>query len=40
VKLTIVMPVYNEAARVATAIKQVLEVDFPCEYELVIVDDG
>ncbi|MBX6751416.1 MAG: glycosyltransferase family 2 protein [Micromonosporaceae bacterium] len=39
-KLTIVMPVYNEAARVATAIKQVLEVDFPCEYELVIVDDG
>jgi len=40
VKLTIVMPVYNEAARVATAIKQVLEVDFPCEYELIIVDDG
>ena len=39
-KLTIVMPVYNEAARVATAIKQVLEVDFPCDYELVIVDDG
>ena len=39
-KLTIVMPVYNEAARVATAIKQVLEVDFPCEYELIIVDDG
>ena len=39
-KLTIVMPVYNEAARVATAIKQVLEVDFPCEYELVVVDDG
>jgi glycosyltransferase involved in cell wall biosynthesis len=40
VKLTIVMPVYNEAARVATAIKQVLEVDFPCEYELVVVNDG
>jgi glycosyltransferase involved in cell wall biosynthesis len=40
VKLTIVMPVYNEAARVAKAVKQVLEVDFPCEYELVIVDDG
>ena len=39
-KLTIIMPVYNEAARVATAIKQVLDVDFPCEYELVVVDDG
>jgi glycosyltransferase involved in cell wall biosynthesis len=40
VKLSIVMPVYNEAARVGTAIKQVLEVEFPCEYELVVVDDG
>jgi glycosyltransferase involved in cell wall biosynthesis len=40
VQLTIVMPVYNEAARVATAVKQVLEVEFPCPYELVIVDDG
>jgi glycosyltransferase involved in cell wall biosynthesis len=40
VQLTIVMPVYNEAPRVATAVKQVLEVDFPCDYELVIVDDG
>ena len=39
-KLTIVMPVYNEEARVGAAIKQVLEVDFPCDYELVIVDDG
>jgi glycosyltransferase involved in cell wall biosynthesis len=40
VKLSIVMPVYNEAQRVADAVKQVLEVDFPCEVELVIVDDG
>ncbi len=39
-KLSIVMPVYNEAARVADAVKQVLEVEFPCEIELVIVDDG
>ncbi len=39
-KLSIVMPVYNEAQRVADAVKQVLEVDFPCEVELVIVDDG
>jgi glycosyltransferase involved in cell wall biosynthesis len=40
VKLSIVMPVYNEARRVAEAVKQVLEVDFPCDYELVVVDDG
>ena len=40
VKLSIVMPGYNEAARGATAVKQVLEVEFPCEYELVVVDDG
>jgi glycosyltransferase involved in cell wall biosynthesis len=40
VKLTIIMPVYNEEARVGEAIKQVLEVEFPCDYELVVVDDG
>jgi glycosyltransferase involved in cell wall biosynthesis len=40
VKLSIVMPVFNEAARVAEAVKQVLDVDFPCEVELVVVDDG
>jgi glycosyltransferase involved in cell wall biosynthesis len=40
VKLSIVMPVYNEADRVAEAVKQVLEVDYPCEVELVVVDDG
>jgi glycosyltransferase involved in cell wall biosynthesis len=40
VKLSILMPVYNEEARVATAVKQVLDVGYPCETELVIVDDG
>jgi len=40
VKLSIVMPVYNEAKRVADAVKQVLEVDYPCDIELVVVDDG
>ncbi|MBA3490224.1 MAG: glycosyltransferase family 2 protein [Longispora sp.] len=39
-KLSILMPVYNEEARVADAIKQALNVDYPCEIELVIVDDG
>jgi glycosyltransferase involved in cell wall biosynthesis len=40
VKLSIVMPVYNEERRVAEAVKRVLEVEYPCDYELVIVDDG
>jgi glycosyltransferase involved in cell wall biosynthesis len=40
VKLSIVMPVYNEERRVAEAVKHVLEVDFPCDVELVVVDDG
>jgi dolichol-phosphate hexosyltransferase len=40
VKLSIVMPVYNEAERVAEALKQALAVDYPCEVELVVVDDG
>jgi glycosyltransferase involved in cell wall biosynthesis len=39
-KLSILMPVYNEEVRVADAVKQALAVDFPCETELVIVDDG
>jgi glycosyltransferase involved in cell wall biosynthesis len=40
VKLSILMPVYNEAATVQTAIKRVLDVDFPCPVELVVVDDA
>jgi glycosyltransferase involved in cell wall biosynthesis len=40
VKLSILMPVFNEEARVAAAVKQVLAVDYPCEIELVVVDDG
>ncbi len=39
-KLSILMPVYNEEGRVADAVKQALDVDYPCEVELVIVDDG
>jgi dolichol-phosphate hexosyltransferase len=34
------MPVYNERATLAAAVKEVLNVSFPCEVELVIVDDG
>ena len=34
------MPVYNEEERVADAVKQALDVTYPCEVELVVVDDG
>jgi glycosyltransferase involved in cell wall biosynthesis len=34
------MPVYNEIATVAATIKRVLDVDYPCDVELVIVEDG
>src|SRR6476619_6718600 len=40
VKLSILMPVYNEAERIADALKQALAVDYPCDIELVVVDDG
>ncbi|GAA2518005.1 glycosyltransferase family 2 protein [Pilimelia columellifera] len=39
-KLSILMPVYNEAERIGDALKQALAVDYPCEIELVVVDDG
>jgi glycosyltransferase involved in cell wall biosynthesis len=39
-KLSILMPVYNEERTLATAVKRVLDVDYPCEIELVVVDDG
>jgi glycosyltransferase involved in cell wall biosynthesis len=40
VKLSILMPVFNERATLAAAVKDVLNVNFPCDVELVIVDDG
>jgi len=40
VKLSVLMPVYNERATLASAVKEVLNVDSPCEIELVVVDDG
>jgi dolichol-phosphate hexosyltransferase len=40
VKLSILMPVYNEVETVESAIKRVLDVDYPCDVELVVVDDG
>lgn len=34
------MPVFNEERTVASAVKRVLDVDYPCAVELVVVDDG
>jgi glycosyltransferase involved in cell wall biosynthesis len=39
-KLSILMPVFNEERTLAAAIKRVLDVEYPCEIELVIVNDG
>ncbi len=39
-KLSILMPVHNDEATVARAVSEVLEVDYPCAMELVVVDDG
>jgi dolichol-phosphate hexosyltransferase len=40
VKLSILIPVYNEVATLSAAVKEVLNVSYPCDIELVIVDDG
>jgi dolichol-phosphate hexosyltransferase len=39
-KLSILMPVYNEVERLGRALKESLAVDYPCEVELVVVNDG
>ena len=40
VKLSILMPVYNEEVRLGEALKQSLSVEYPCDVELVVVNDG
>jgi dolichol-phosphate hexosyltransferase len=40
VKLSILLPVYNEHAVLESAVKRVLDVPYPVETELIIVDDG
>jgi glycosyltransferase involved in cell wall biosynthesis len=39
-KLSVLVPVYNEAATVEAALKRILDVDYPCEVEVVVVDDA
>jgi dolichol-phosphate hexosyltransferase len=40
VRLSILIPVYNEVKTVHRAVKRVLDVSFPCPVEVVIVDDA
>jgi dolichol-phosphate hexosyltransferase len=39
-KLSILMPVYNEERTIAQAIDEVLHAEYPCDVELIVVDDG
>jgi glycosyltransferase involved in cell wall biosynthesis len=40
ISLSIVMPVFNEERTIRSAIRSVLDVDYPCPMELIVVDDG
>jgi dolichol-phosphate hexosyltransferase len=40
VKLSILMAAYNEERTIIRAIEEVLETNYPCEIELIVVDDG
>jgi dolichol-phosphate hexosyltransferase len=40
VKLSILVPVYNEEARLHAALKRAVDVEYPCDVEIVVVDDG
>jgi glycosyltransferase involved in cell wall biosynthesis len=40
VKLSVLMPVFNEESTLAAALDRVLAVEFPCDMELVVVDDA
>jgi dolichol-phosphate hexosyltransferase len=40
VKISVLMPVYNEEATVIQAIRDVLSASYPCEIELIVVNDG
>jgi dolichol-phosphate hexosyltransferase len=40
IKLSILMPAYNEENTIIRAVAEILSIDYPCEIELIIVDDG
>lgn len=39
-KLSILMPAYNEERTIAPAIASVLSASYPCDHELIVIDDG
>ena len=39
-KLSILMPAYNEQHTIVQAIAEVLDRDYPCDVEVIVVDDG
>ncbi|GIG64135.1 glycosyltransferase family 2 protein [Phytomonospora endophytica] len=39
-KLSILMPVYNEQERLLKALDTALAVEYPCDIEMIVVDDG
>jgi glycosyltransferase involved in cell wall biosynthesis len=40
VKLSIMMAAYNEELTIERAVRGILQVQYPCEIELIVVDDG
>jgi len=40
VKLSILVPVYNEVSTVEHVLARIVAVDYPCDVEVVVVDDG
>jgi glycosyltransferase involved in cell wall biosynthesis len=40
VKLSVLMPVFNEQATLEVVLNRVLAVEYPCDMELVVVDDA
>src|ERR1700704_1772358 len=40
VKLSILMPAFNEEQTISQAIAGVLATAYPCDFELIVVDDG
>jgi dolichol-phosphate hexosyltransferase len=40
VKLSILMPAYNEENTVTRAVAEILATEYPCDIELIVVDDG
>lgn len=40
VKLSILMAAYNEEQAITQAVQELIAIEYPCDFELIIVDDG